>query len=58
MGYGGICVGNTFACRATVQKRLMDIAGPVGPENDDHIREMAKLAALVIFAYGQPAMLH
>jgi hypothetical protein len=32
----------------------MDIADPVGPENDDHICEMPKLAALVIFAYGQP----
>ena len=53
-GYGGIYVGNTFAYRATVQKRLMEIADPVGPQNDHHICEMAKLAALVIFAYGQP----
>jgi hypothetical protein len=27
---------------------------PVGPENDAHLIEMAKTAAIVIFAYGQP----
>lgn len=53
-GYGGICVGNTFAYRATDQKRLMQVSDPVGPDNDAHIIEMAKLAAVVIFAYGQP----
>jgi hypothetical protein len=52
--YGGIYVGNTFAYRATDKKRLRAIADPVGPENDEHLIEMAKSAAIVIFAYGQP----
>lgn len=52
--YGGIYVGNTFAYRATDKKRLRLIADPVGPDNDKHLIAMAKLAAIVIFAYGQP----
>jgi hypothetical protein len=53
-GYGGIYVGNTFAYRATDQARLLQIADPVGPENDQHLVEMAKVAVMVIFAYGKP----
>jgi hypothetical protein len=53
-GYGGIYVGNTFAYRATDKKRLRLITDPVGPDNDDHLVAMAKKAAIVIFAYGQP----
>jgi hypothetical protein len=53
-GYGGIYVGNTFAYRATDKKRLRVIADPIGPENDKHLIAMAKLAEIVIFAYGQP----
>lgn len=52
--YGGIYVGNTFAYRATDKKRLMAAPDPVGPENDKHLIAMAKLARIVIFAYGQP----
>ena len=52
--YGGIYVGNTFAYRTTDQKRLMKVPDPVGPENDAHLIEMAKQAAIVVFAYGQP----
>jgi hypothetical protein len=53
-GYGGIFVGNTFAYRATDQKRLMQVDDPIGPDNDAHIIEMAQLASVVVFAYGQP----
>ena len=54
-GYGGIYVGNTFAYRATDKKHLRGIAeDPVGPENDKHLIEMAKKAAIVVFAYGKP----
>jgi hypothetical protein len=51
--YGGIYVGNTFAYRATDKKRLRDNHHPT-VENDKHLIEMAKLAGIVIFAYGQP----
>jgi hypothetical protein len=53
-GYGGIFVGNTFAYRASDKKRLRLIGDPVGPDNDKHLVAMAKKAAIVIFAYGQP----
>jgi hypothetical protein len=53
-GYGGIYIGNTFAYRATDKKRLGGIAEPIDPENDKHLIEMAKLAGIVIFAYGKP----
>lgn len=53
-GYGGIYVGNTFAYRATDKKRLRLIADPVGPDNNKYLLAMAKKAAIVIFANGQP----
>jgi hypothetical protein len=53
-GYGGIYVGNTFAYRCTDQGRLVEIADPIGPDNDVHLIAMAKTAAVVIFAYGKP----
>jgi len=53
-GYGGILVGNTFAYRATDKKRLLEVTDPIGPENNKYLVEMAKEAALVLFAYGQP----
>ena len=53
-GYGGVLVANTFAYRCTDQKRLTEITHPIGPDNDKHIIEMAKKAAIVIFAYGKP----
>lgn len=53
-GYGGLSVGNTFAYRATDKKRLRLTADPVGPDNDRHLIAMAKEAAIVILAYGQP----
>lgn len=53
-GYGGLHVGNTFAYRATDKKRLRQVADPVGPDNNRHLVAMAKEAALVVFAYGQP----
>jgi hypothetical protein len=52
--YGGIYVGNTFAYRATDQKRLLEVDDPVGPDNDKHLLDMARSAAVVVFAYGKP----
>ncbi len=53
-GYGAMFIGNTFAYRVTDQKQLLQIADPVGPENDRHILEMAALADLIVLAYGKP----
>jgi hypothetical protein len=53
-GDGGLLVGNTFAYRATAQDRLAAAADPVGPENDTHLLDMAREAAMTVFAYGTP----
>ena len=53
-GYAGLTVGNTFAYRATVQNRLAEVPDPVGPDNDHHLVEMAREAAMTVFAYGTP----
>ncbi|MEO8737891.1 MAG: DUF1643 domain-containing protein [Edaphobacter sp.] len=52
-GYGTLLVGNTFAYRATDQKRLMSVADPVGPENS-HLLAMATRSTMIVFAYGKP----
>lgn len=53
-GYGGQLVGNVHAYRATDKNRLLDVADPVGPENDRHILDMATEAETVVLACGQP----
>ena len=53
-GYGGQFIGNIFAYRATDNKRLLEITDPVGPNNDDHLVDMAKKSAMVVLAYGLP----
>ena len=53
-GYGSLFVANTFAYRATDQKRLLEVSDPVGPENDRHIVAMAKASDLIVLAYGRP----
>jgi hypothetical protein len=52
--FSGLTVGNTFAYRCTDQKRLLEVADPVGPANDEHILAMAADADLVMVAYGTP----
>jgi len=53
-GYGSILVGNTFAYRCTDQKRLLEVADPVGPGNDAYLLKMAAKSDLIVFAYGKP----
>jgi hypothetical protein len=53
-GYGTLLVGNTFAYRATDQNRLLEVADPIGPDNDKYLKEMAELSSMVVFAYGTP----
>jgi len=53
-GYGGQLVGNVHAYRATNKKRLLGVADPIGPENDQNILEMATQAEIVVLAYGRP----
>jgi hypothetical protein len=53
-GYGGQLVGNVHAYRATDKMRLLEVADPVGPENNRRILDMAARAKTVVLAYGQP----
>lgn len=54
LGYGGQLVGNVHAYRATDKSRLLEVADPIGPKNDQMILEMATEAKTVVLAYGQP----
>ena len=53
-GYGGQLVGNVHAYRATDKNRLLEVADPIGPKNNQMILAMAKQAKTVVLAYGQP----
>ena len=55
-GCDALFVGNAFAYRATDQRRLAEVADPVGPENDHHLIGMAASARLVVVAYGTPQL--
>ncbi len=55
-GYGGQLVGNVHAYRATDKSRLLEVADPIGPQNDQMILEMATEAKTVVLAYGQPPL--
>ena len=52
--YGRLLVGNTFAYRVTDQSRLLEVADPIGPENNEWLMYMAGSASLVVLAYGTP----
>ena len=53
-GFGGQLIGNVHAYRATDKARLLEVADPVGPKNDQMILELASEATTVVLAYGQP----
>lgn len=51
-GFGKVIVGNLFALRATDPSELRSHDDPVGPENDDHLVEIADESDLVVAAWG------
>ena len=51
-GYGGLCVGNLFAYRATDPTALQRVDHPVGPDNDRVLRAMVAQCGLVVAAWG------
>ena len=51
-GYGGLCLTNLFALRATHPAALKTATDPIGPENDLHLRTAARLADLRVAAWG------
>jgi hypothetical protein len=51
-GYSRMAMLNVFAYRSASPKALGTVADPVGPSNDDRIREITASADLVIAAWG------
>ena len=51
-GYGALLVGNLFALRSPHPRDLLSAADPVGPDNDQALREMAESVALIVAAWG------
>ncbi len=51
-GYGGVCVVNLFAYKATYPRDLKAAADPVGRSNDAWLRKLAKGAGVVVAAWG------
>jgi hypothetical protein len=51
-GYGGVCMGNLFAFRATQPESMKAAAEPVGRRNDYWLRKLAGESDLVVAAWG------
>ena len=50
--YGGVCMTNLFAYRATDPKAMMAYATPVGSQNNKWLTTLAEEAGLVVAAWG------
>jgi hypothetical protein len=51
-GFGGVDVVNLFAYRSSEPRVLKRAANPTGPDNDDHLLDVARGAGRVIAAWG------
>lgn len=51
-GWGGIEVVNRFALRATNPGELMTADDPVGPHNDEHVRQALRESIFTVVAWG------
>jgi hypothetical protein len=51
-GYGSLWVGNLFAYRSSDPKRLYSVIDPIGPGNDEYLRQLAENVGSIILAYG------
>jgi len=51
-GYGSIVIVNLFALRTPDPSNLRDHADPVGPENDEYLRDVCDEAEMVVAAWG------
>lgn len=56
-GFSAMDVTNVFGLRSTDPKGLRAVEDPVGPDNDRHIRKLAKRADLVVVGWGTHARL-
>jgi len=51
-GYGGVCMTNLFAYRATEPSKMKAQKKPIGSENDVWLAKLAKQAGIVVAAWG------
>lgn len=51
-GFGGLCMLNLFAYRATDPSELLHAHDPVGPENDEYLVTIPKVAAVSVVCWG------
>jgi len=51
-GYGGITVANLFALRSPYPSDLRESNDPIGPENDQWLKDLAGKSGIVVGAWG------
>ncbi len=51
-GYGGLCMANLFAFRATEPKDMKSAVDPVGPENDSYLIKIASKSKIIVAGWG------
>ncbi len=51
-GYGGLCMVNLFAFRATAPRDMKASNNPIGSDNDDWIKKLSKKAGVIVAAWG------
>ncbi len=51
-GYGGVCMANLFAFRATQPSDMMASNNPIDSANNEWLQKLAKDAALIVAAWG------
>ena len=51
-GYGGLCMTNLFALRATDPKVMLNFPKSIGPDNDEHLIMVSDKAGKIIAAWG------
>lgn len=51
-GYGGVCMTNLFAYRATDPKDMKAQNDPIGADNDIWLNKLANDAGIVVAAWG------
>lgn len=51
-GYGGLCMANLFAFRATAPSDMMASNEPIGLDNDEWIKKLAEEAGVIVAAWG------
>ncbi|MEZ8990005.1 DUF1643 domain-containing protein [Vibrio sp. 10N.261.51.A3] len=51
-GYGGLCMANLFAYRATQPEDMKRATNPIGDENDETLTRLSKSAGVIVGAWG------